>query len=201
MEATWFYESKSTPTGLMASCMACVTLLDHDRRERNLLRFKQAVAAAEKQCRTCEKTLPTDSSFKRSSSNNDGYRSQCEGCHNIEKAANSARSASGGSCRPSRMGMSADAPRAREPDLTQISIKPVLLLESSLYAKNATLQPFRLGSASPRPAAPADLTRSQQASRSMRLRAELLGCKGSGLAITIPQEGERTFPSWQVMMY
>ena len=91
MEARWFYGNNRSTTGLTSSCMACDYLRALKRRERNKLRYIEPAAAAEKQCRTCEKSLPMSTSFGRSNSYEDGYYSDCNECRSKISAAFNAK--------------------------------------------------------------------------------------------------------------
>ena len=87
MEAKSFYAHKATLTGLQSACMACKALRTQMQCERNQLQFREPEAAAEKQCRTCEKSLPISSSFDRSDNTKGGYRSTCKECRLKRSAA------------------------------------------------------------------------------------------------------------------
>ena len=78
-KAEWFYADSRTPTGLQARCMPCMQLRDQQRLERINRARKSLEPAAEKECRTCEKTLPV-SSFHKTARNLDGFQNDCKEC-------------------------------------------------------------------------------------------------------------------------
>ena len=62
--------------------MACFMLDGQELRERNELRLEAEQPATVKQCHTCERTLPTISSFSRTETLADGFHSNCRECYN-----------------------------------------------------------------------------------------------------------------------
>ena len=78
--AEWFHAVIKLSTGLHSMCMPCTELYDQKRLERILRERKWQEPAAEKECRTCEKTLPI-SSFHTNRLNLDGHLIDCKECH------------------------------------------------------------------------------------------------------------------------